>query len=231
MRKLLTCLLLLLWPGFAWAVTFNSPLAYPVQSELVNPNGQAIGTTLAGSPTIPQVGQSQALFAPSIAGPVFRQQGIFGDTTGRILDVVTDGVLPINIAPPFKAASTSNAALVVTQSPNPVYRCPYIAPINTTANANIIVNPGGKRIFVCNVLIINGATAQSVTVAEGTGTTCGTGTVYWLGGSGGTAAIGISQGFAAMDINWPMQVAGDNVCLIISGSTNVSGSMTYGIFN
>ena len=43
----------------------------------------------------------------------------------------------------------------------------------------------------------------------------------------------VSGGWAVSGnwINYPMQKAGDNVCLVQSGSTNVSGHLTYGIFN
>jgi hypothetical protein len=149
---------------------------------------------------------------------------------GRNATEITDGRQVAGIALPYSGIGVAAPALAVALSPNPNYQCPLTAPINTSANVTVITNPGGKRIYVCNAVVINGGTAQSVTISEGTGTTCGSGSVYWLGGSGGTAALAANGGFALIGINWAMQVAGDNVCLVISGSTNASGTMTYGIY-
>jgi hypothetical protein len=146
--------------------------------------------------------------------------------------IVTDGFRAISIAPPFTGAVPNQNALAVTISPNPALQCPSTAPINQTANTTVITNPGGKHVHVCSALIINGSTAQGVSLAEGTGTACATGTIFWDGGSGGTAALSPNGGFAISGnwINYPMQKAGDNVCLIQSGSTNVSGHLTYGVY-
>ena len=107
-----------------------------------------------------------------------------------------------------------------------------LAPVNISANATVITNPGGKFVHVCAVLLINGATAQSATLLEGTGTACATNPTYWIGGSGATAALAVNGGFSVPGnwINYPMQVRGDNVCVLVSGSTNLSGSVTYGIY-
>lgn len=233
MRKPLIWLLLtLFWPQIALAVTFNSPLAYPVQSQIVNGAGLAVGTTLAGQPTIPQVNQNLPPFSPLPGGPVFQRQSLFGDAIGRALTVITDGVLPISVTPPFRPTTPGQTALAVSLSPTPRLTCPYIQNINQTANTTVITNPGGKLIHVCNLFIGNGTTQQGVSIAEGTGTACGTGTTYWDGGSGGTVQPAASGGWVmpGQDVNYPMQKAGDNVCVLQSGSTNVSGHLTYGIY-
>jgi hypothetical protein len=234
MRKPLIWLLLLwTWPALA-QVTFNSPLQFPLQSEVVNQAGQQIGTKLAGALSQPQLNQNVPPFALFPAPPLFLgKNAILPDLFGRAADEITDGINVASIAPAGRAAALSNSALVVAVSPNPRLTCPFIQAINQTANATVITNPGGKLIHVCNLVILDGATQQGISLAEGTGTACATNTIYWDGGAGGTMQTAIGGGWVlpGQEVNYPMQNAGDNVCVIQSGSTNVSGHLTYGIYN
>jgi hypothetical protein len=77
------------------------------------------------------------------------------------------------------------------------------------------------------------AGAENVGIIEGTGTTCGTGASNLVGqGSSGSVAISANGGFvvASDRITIPMQVTGDDLCLVKSAANNLSGFITYGVF-
>ncbi len=98
--------------------------------------------------------------------------------------------------------------------------------INITANTQIITGAASKQTYICSMNLIVSA-ADNVALVEGTGTTCGTGTAGMAGGS--TAAAGwnfaanggLAQGtgLGAIAVT---ATTGDNVCLLVSGSAQVS---------
>jgi hypothetical protein len=226
----LACLIWLLSLGSAQAAYIGSP---PLVVGMVNPAGETLGAAQVGVPTLPLQTTNIPNFTTSPApSPFLNKTAILPDVLGRAAVEITDGVQVASVAPPFRGASIGQPSLVVSLSPKPSLQCPYTAAVNISANATIITNPGGANIHVCAALLINGTTAQSVTLLEGTGTACATNPIYWVGGSGATAALSANGGFAMPGnwINYPMQKTGDNVCVIISGSTNVSGSLTYGLY-
>ena len=231
MRVWLGCVVALgLLAGRAEAAYIGSP---PLLITPSNAAQQIIGSsTLANpsNPVIPLITQNAAAFAIFPTPPyILGKNAILPDVFGRDSVEITDGVLTASLTPPFKGAAASQAALAVSVSPTPSYQCPYTAAFSLTANGTVITNPGGKNIYVCSAALIN-ATAQSVTISEGTGAACGTGPIYWLGAAGGTAALAANGGFVLPAINWAMQKTGDNVCVLLSGSTNVSGTLTYGLY-
>lgn len=104
-----------------------------------------------------------------------------------------------------------------------------VANINLMASGQII--SGSNYTFVCSVLLVT-ATAQNIAFVEGTGTTCGTSTAALAGGA--TAATGqnwaASGGFTeGTGQAWVMKTAtsGDNVCVLLSGTGQTSGNVTY----
>ena len=106
-----------------------------------------------------------------------------------------------------------------------------VALINLTAGGQIITATASKQTYICSLNIVT-ATAQNIALVEGTGTTCGTGTAGMAGGA--TAATGWN--FAAnggMTFGnggrWLFKTAtaADNVCLLLSGTGQTSGSVTY----
>lgn len=130
-----------------------------------------------------------------------------------------------------QAASTSPAladkALTVVNSPNPSVVCPNNIAINQTASTDLhtMTNFG----YICLVKLIS-TTQQGVTLAEGTGSNCGTGTTYIDGGSGGTNQVAANGGWViggAGGVAIKMNASGDHLCLIQSGSGNISGIITY----
>jgi hypothetical protein len=103
--------------------------------------------------------------------------------------------------------------------------------ISQTAGAQIITGVSAKQTYICNAFL-NSATAQNINIVEGTGTTCATGTVGLLGGT--TASTGpnlaASQGFIlpASAVPWmKTATAADNVCILQSGTGQVSGVIVY----
>lgn len=205
-----------------------------------NQSGQAVGTVLPGpgNPTIPQINQAVPNFPPTPTpvpngAPPPNRFGNFLDAIGRGWTAISDGVYNLVFAGPNGSPQSSQPAAVMNLSPNPSLQCPFTAPVNQTANATVIANPGGNKVIhVCGVMLVS-ATQQGVTVLEGTGTACATNPVYWDGGSGGTVQVAANGGFVltSFRITYPMQVAGDNVCVIQSGAGNISGHINYGVFN
>jgi hypothetical protein len=69
-----------------------------------------------------------------------------------------------------------------------------------------------------------------ISLLEGTGTNCGTGTTAIIGGTSASYGLSATGGFHGVSdrITIPTKVAGDNVCLIQDAAVNVSGMITYG---
>lgn len=105
--------------------------------------------------------------------------------------------------------------------------------INQTANTQLAAGTSGEKIYICSIHVVVAA-ATSVALVEGTGSVCGTGTAG-VGGFGGTTAatgwnfaanggIVLGNGDAAVGAEG---TSGDNLCLYISGSEQVSGGISY----
>jgi hypothetical protein len=110
-------------------------------------------------------------------------------------------------------------------------QCPFVVAINQTAATRLATNPGGKFLHVCSFAAVS-ATAQSVSLVEGTGSTCATGTAGLYGGTTASVALAANGGMHTLidKITLPMQRAGDDICLLQSGAGNVSGTLSYGLY-
>lgn len=132
--------------------------------------------------------------------------------------------------------STGNALNTVQTQPSPSFD-PCLGPtkaagaISQTANAVVISTPG-REIVVCHVFV-QVADAENLSLVYGTGTTCGTGTTAMIGGT--TAANGPN---GAANGGWVVgngaawiarAPAGNDVCLLQSGSGRVAGNLTYAL--
>lgn len=102
--------------------------------------------------------------------------------------------------------------------------------ISQTTNTQLgIAVPG--RIRICSIMIIS-ATAQSFSLVEGTGSTCGTGTLAIVGsttaanGPSVAANSGYSQGNGQGTIARQAGF-GNNLCLLQSGSGVIAGNLTW----
>jgi len=147
----------------------------------------------------------------------------------------TSGNLNINVAAGSGAvkasgtnAATTDAALVVAPSPNPSTMCTSFIAISQTASTDLVTST--NKLHICAMLIVS-ATAQSISLVEGTGATCGTGTAAIMGAT--TAANGMSL---AANGGWThtadraflvTATTADHLCLLQSGAGNVSGFISY----
>jgi hypothetical protein len=128
------------------------------------------------------------------------------------------------------AASSSNPLPVAFGAADACMAQPHaFTPISVTsaASTQIVANAGSKKIYVCHILLVAG-TADNVAIVEGAGTACATSTVGVIGGS--TAATGVNAGANGGFVAGSGQMAvaatataGDNLCLITSGTGPLSG--------
>ena len=158
-------------------------------------------------------------------------------TTGQTspLSLTTGGLLRVD---PGTVTITSNSSVNVNQiggtgvvagaceTEQPIY-----INISQTTGTQLITGTSSERIYICSLQLLS-ATAQNVALVDGTGTVCATGVAGMLGGS--TAATGWN--FAANNgLVLPFHRNGwsktssdaDNVCLLQSGSGQISGSLSY----
>lgn len=131
------------------------------------------------------------------------------------------------------AAAPADPAVVVALNPtaNPCNAVTSSANINLTASGQIIPGTSSKQTYICSVSLIVGA-ADNVALVEGTGATCGTSTAGMAGGTtaatgwnlaaNGGLAFGNGSGVVARTAT-----AADNVCLLASSATQVSGNVMY----
>lgn len=104
--------------------------------------------------------------------------------------------------------------------------------ISNTADAQVVTGSSGLRIYICHVNLVV-ASATNLAVVEGTGTTCATGVGAVLGG-GSTAATGwnlgangtlvVGNGHHVIGLT---ATAANNLCLLRSGTGQVSGSIIW----
>lgn len=115
--------------------------------------------------------------------------------------------------------------------------CDTWAAVSQTANAQIITGVSAKKIYICSINLVT-ATTQNVAVVSGTGSVCGTGVTSVPGMSGGTTAAagwnfyanaGIATGSGLGAIARTTNNA-DNLCILQSGSGQLSGGISYTIF-
>ena len=99
-------------------------------------------------------------------------------------------------------------------------------PINQTSSTDVHTFTGYG--YICSIVLISG-TQQSISISEGTGSTCATGTAYILGGSGGTMAFAQYGGISSVSgVPWlKLKNSADHLCVLQSSTGNVSGTITF----
>ena len=98
--------------------------------------------------------------------------------------------------------------------------------INQTASTELYVPV--NKMHICGLALVN-ATAQNLSLVEGTGTVCGTGTKGLIGGSTASMAFA-NNGILTMASSMPFlstAVKADHLCLLQSSTGNVSGTITF----
>lgn len=194
-----------------------------------NSAGQEIGGQLPGRNNTPvQINQAQNLTQYNgtlLPGPTD------GNGSLRTASVIYDGQHYADVISGNQAPGPQNGALVVVPSPRLSLQCPFTVGINQTASTQVVTNAGGKSLHICGFGFIS-ASAQNVSLVEGTGATCATGTAGLVGGTSASVAAAANGGMWNMTdrITIPMQKAGDNLCVLQSAAGNVSGTLTYGVF-
>jgi hypothetical protein len=134
----------------------------------------------------------------------------------RVLQIVLSAILTIS----FSGAALAQASV------NPIPQCTSSVAINQTASTDLatLTNFG----YICSMVLIS-ATAQNVSLVEGTGSVCATGTAALVGGTTASIAVGANGGFSSVAaFPWlKMKTSADHLCLFQSGTGNVSGIITY----
>lgn len=139
---------------------------------------------------------------------------------------VWDGTSTNTLKASGTSAATTDTAIVVAPSPNPSDVCTSFKAISQTASTDLITST--NKLHICAMLIVS-ATAQSVSLIEGTGTVCATGTSAIMGGTAGTIALAANGGFTHT-AERPFLITNttaDHLCLVQTGSGNVSGFISY----
>lgn len=149
----------------------------------------------------------------------------------RVVAVLSDGQHYAQINPGNRYPVASDPTVVVAISPLPSLQCPFAVGISQTASTQLVTGKVGQRLHICTFGFVS-ASAQNVSLVEGTGSTCGTGTGALAGGTTASIAAAANGGLwnTSQQITIPMQVNGDNLCLLQSAAGNVSGTLTYGVY-
>jgi hypothetical protein len=102
--------------------------------------------------------------------------------------------------------------------------------ISQTGSTRLLTAVPGVVVFCSGIVVASDA--ESVSLVEGTGATCGTGTLGILGGTTAAAGMafaangGITQGNGKGTIAGS-KTPGNDVCLLQSGAGTVAGNLTY----
>ena len=129
-------------------------------------------------------------------------------------------VVAYRAAPLHVVANTGSANLT----------CHSTAAVHQTSSGDIIAHgAAGLRLFICGAILIS-QSSERISLVEGTGAACGTGTRGVIGGSSASMPVGANGGYVSVSPfpQYATAVAGNQLCLLKSGSGVVSGTVTYG---
>jgi hypothetical protein len=124
-----------------------------------------------------------------------------------------------------KSASTDTALVVATRpTANPI--CTSKVIVNQTGSTDLVTltNSG----YICSIVLVS-ASAQNISLVEGTGPVCATGITGMIGGTTASVALGANGGFSSISPSpWLVTAAAaKHICLLQSAAGNVSGVITY----
>jgi hypothetical protein len=133
------------------------------------------------------------------------------------------------------ASALSSAHAVAPPPPlqNSLPVCDQFKPVSITTNTQVITMAGSSNfVYFCSINLV-AAAADNVALVEGTGATCGTGTAGIAGGA--TAATGWNLGANNLTMATgsgsgavaKTAVAGDNVCILVSAASQLSGVISW----
>lgn len=200
--------------------------------------------TVFASPADTGIGSIQ-IFAKSISstGPLLQRFDIPAYPSNRIFVGLTPTGATTNTwsifynfagnPQPAPSLSLTNGTVLTSNGGTTfgVLACESFQPVNTTVSTLLITGLAGQNVYICSVNFVVGA-ADNIALVEGTGATCGTGTAGIFGGS--TAATGwnlAANGQVTFGSGLGMigktGTTGDNVCLLVSAASQVSGGITF----
>lgn len=166
--------------------------------------------------------------------------GTIDADTSTLAGAVSGSEVQVDVVAPLPAGSNEIGGVDVTKVGgatahlDPCQREAKIrVSISQTSGTQLIAGTASERIYICSLHLVT-ATAQNIALVSGTGTTCGTSTSGVEGFGGSTAATGwnfaanggialAASGFAYGNTDTDQ----DNVCLLQSGSGQISGGLTY----
>jgi hypothetical protein len=186
--------------------------------------GGGTGVILDGNPSTPTEARVMST-TPSTSTPglVVHQGGPITLDPATAITAVVSSVKAANVSP-----TVNDTSLVVAASPNPAPVCTSSVAINQTASATVITGTASQFLYICSIFLMS-ATAQNVSVTEGTGTVCATSEDALIGGTTASVAVGVTGGMVITSgVPWlKTKQAGENLCVEQSGAGNVSGIITY----
>lgn len=127
------------------------------------------------------------------------------------------------------AGNVTSATQRVVLANNSIPCTSFIA-VSQADDATVITGTASQYIYICSIVLV-GAASEVINIIEGTGTVCGTGTTVIAGSS--TQANGMSfaanGGFSAVSALPFMRTStlADNLCITQSGTSRVSGWISY----
>ena len=108
--------------------------------------------------------------------------------------------------------------------------CTSYAAISQTADTAVITATASQYIYICSIILVAGA-AETVSIWEGTGTACGTGSAAMFGSTTETSgmAFAANGGFTMVSGQPFVRTASTNVdlCVRQNGTNRVSGMISY----
>lgn len=213
--------------GLTQLGNLRTAIAEPIRDS----SYQEIGTTL--NPFKVAIGGLSSITSTGLLADPTQATIVTLDPFGRLQasDTITDGSGRYAALRGSEGAQIFDAGLVTQAGIAPSLQCPYVANISVTAATQLVTNTGGQAIHVCAFAVVL-AGAESVSLVEGTGSTCATGTKGLYGGTSASIAFAANGGSNLLSdrIILPMQVRGDNLCLLKSAANNASGTLVYGLY-
>jgi hypothetical protein len=127
--------------------------------------------------------------------------------------------------------NTDSVGALWTRTTDPCSGPKTFVAVNQTTGTQLFTGTASNRTYICHVNLVT-ATAQNIALVSGTGTVCATSTGPLMGGT--TAATGwnfaANGGIAAGAGNGSIAKSdtdADNVCILQSGSGQISGVIAY----
>lgn len=197
------------------------------------------------SPADTGLGTIQILsHAIASTGPLLQRFDIPGYPSNRIFVSLTPTAASTNTwsifynfsgnPQPYPSLSLTNGSVLTSNASSPfgVLACESFTPVNTTASVLLVTGSAGQFVYICSVNFVVSA-ADNIAVVEGTGATCGGATAGIFGGA--TAATGWNLTATNAQVSFGSGLgmigktgsAGNNVCLLVSAASQVSGGITF----